>query len=141
MDWLREFYLFFQNSSRRSLPVSSETVLYRCFKEYFSLKISKNFTRKLQQFYYELARYRKRAIRSKRDLWTVHKFQTKSLWELEMLQKLLLLKVLFTKVIKAHSYFLWQCFLIIFMRQTLADDFWGLHKNKNCTFPLSLQLH
>ena len=37
--------------------------------------------------------------------------------------------------------FLWQCFLIIFMRQTLTDDFWGLHKNKNCTFPLSLQLY
>ena len=22
------------------------------------------------------------------------------------------------------------------MRQTLTDDFWGLHKNKNCAFPL-----
>ena len=32
--------------------------------------------------------------------------------------------------------FLWQCFLIIFMRQTLSDDFWVLHKSKNCAFPL-----
>ena len=24
----------------------------------------------------------------------------------------------------------------IFMRQTLTDDFWGLHKNINCVFPL-----
>ena len=23
------------------------------------------------------------------------------------------------------------------MRQTLTDDFWGLHKNMNCVFPLS----
>ena len=25
----------------------------------------------------------------------------------------------------------------IFMRQTLTDDFWGLHKNMNCAFPLN----
>ena len=24
----------------------------------------------------------------------------------------------------------------IFIKQTLADDFWGLHKNMNCAFPL-----
>ena len=24
----------------------------------------------------------------------------------------------------------------IFMRQTLTDDFWELHKNMNCAFPL-----
>ena len=24
----------------------------------------------------------------------------------------------------------------IFMRQTLTDDFWELHKNMNCVFPL-----
>ena len=24
----------------------------------------------------------------------------------------------------------------IFMRQTLTDDFWRLHKNANCAFPL-----
>ena len=52
MDWLHEFYLFFRNTSRRPLPVSSETVLYR--REYFSLKMSKNFTRTLQQCYYKL---------------------------------------------------------------------------------------
>ena len=23
----------------------------------------------------------------------------------------------------------------VFMRQTLIDDIWGLHKNMNCTFP------
>ena len=32
--------------------------------------------------------------------------------------------------------FLWQCFLIFFLRQTLTDDFWVLHKNMNCAFPL-----
>ena len=42
-----------------------------------------------------------------------------------MLQKLLLLKVFFK-----------QCFLIVFMKQTLIDDFSGLRKNKNCAFPL-----
>ena len=30
--------------------------------------------------------------------------------------------------------------LNIFMRQTLTNDFWGLHKNMNCAFPLSLKL-
>ena len=25
----------------------------------------------------------------------------------------------------------------IFLRQTLTDDFWGLHKNMNCAFPLT----
>ena len=81
---------------------------------------------------------RKHAIRSKSDLWTFDGFQTKPLWKLEMLQKLLLLKVFFTKVMKTHNYFfLWWCFLIIFIRQTLTYDFLGLHKNKNCTFPLN----
>ena len=28
-------------------------------------------------------------------------------------------------------------YLLIFMRQTLTDNFRGLHKNKNCAFPLS----
>ena len=36
-----------------------------------------------------------------------------------------------------QSLFLWQCFLIFFMRQTLTNDFWGLHINKNCAFPLT----
>ena len=26
----------------------------------------------------------------------------------------------------------------IFMRQTLTDGFWGLHKNMNCAFPLNI---
>ena len=28
----------------------------------------------------------------------------------------------------------------IFMRQTLTDDFWGLHKNMNCAFPLNRKM-
>ena len=36
VSWILSF--FFQNTSRRPLPASSETVLYRCFKEYFCLK-------------------------------------------------------------------------------------------------------
>ena len=33
--------------------------------------------------------------------------------------------------------FSWLYFLIFFMRKTLTDDFWGLHKNMNCAFPLT----
>ena len=44
-------------------------------------------------------------MRLKSDFWTFDEFRTKLLWTLEMLQKLILLKVLFTKVIKTHSYF------------------------------------
>ena len=33
--------------------------------------------------------------------------------------------------------FLWQCFLIFFIRKKLTDEFWGLHKNMNCAFPLN----
>ena len=42
--------------------------------------------------------------------------------------------------LKKHTItFLWQTVLFnIFMRQTLTDTFWGLHKNMNCVFPLSL---
>ena len=48
------------------------------------------------------------------DSWWI---SNKSLWKLEMLQKLLLLKIFFTKVIKTQNhFFLVQCFLIIFMR-------------------------
>ena len=46
-----------------------------------------------------------------------------------MLQELLLSKVFFTKVIKTHNYFFHE-------RNTLTDDFEGLHK-KNCAFPLT----
>ena len=46
----------------------------------------------------------KRAIPWKSDLWTFDEFQTK--WKLEILQKLLLLKVFFTLVIKTlNDYF------------------------------------
>ena len=34
--------------------------------------------------------------------------------------------------------FLWTVLFDIFMRQTLASDFLGLHKNMNCAFPLRL---
>ena len=40
------------------------------------------------------------------------------------------------KLLKHTITFLWQCFLIKLMRQTLTDDFWGLRKNMNCAFPL-----
>ena len=33
---------------------------------------------------------------------------------------------------------LWQRFLIIFIRQTLTDYFWGPNENMNCAFPLRL---
>ena len=35
---------------------------------------------------------------------------------------------------------MWQCFLIIFMRQTLTNDFWWLLKNANCAFPLDINI-
>ena len=34
--------------------------------------------------------------------------------------------------------FLWQCFLIFFMRKKLTNDFCGFHKNMNCLFLLSI---
>ena len=36
--------------------------------------------------------------------------------------------------------FMWQCFLIFFIRKKLTDDFWGLHKNMNCAFPLEFHI-
>ena len=33
--------------------------------------------------------------------------------------------------------FLWTVVYNIFMRQTLTDDIWGLHKNMNCAFLLN----
>ena len=32
--------------------------------------------------------------------------------------------------------FLWKVLFNIIMRQLLNDDFWELHKNMNCEFPL-----
>ena len=34
--------------------------------------------------------------------------------------------------------FLWTVLFNIFMRQTLINDFWGLHKKMNCAFPLMM---
>ena len=55
-------------------------------------------------------------------------FQTKPLWKLVILEKLLLLKVFFTLLIKTHNYFFVTVLFNIFMRQTLTDDVWGLQK-------------
>ena len=41
------------------------------------------------------------------------------------------------QAIKTHNDFLVTVLFNIFMRQTLTDYFWGLHKNMNCTFPLT----
>ena len=58
---------------------------------------------------------RKRVICSKSDRWTFDGFQTKPLWNLEILWKLLILKFFFTWVITTHNYFfLWQRFLIFY---------------------------
>ena len=51
MDWLRELYIFFLEhlqTCRRPLPVSQEEFFKRVSKN-TSLKISKNFRRKLPQ--------------------------------------------------------------------------------------------
>ena len=32
-----------------------------------------------------------------------------------------------------------ESFLHLSYKQTLTDDFWGLHKNMNCAFPLTIQ--
>ena len=37
--------------------------------------------------------------------------------------------------------FLWTMLFNIFMRQTLPDDFWVLHKNMNCMFPLNVTIN
>ena len=29
---------------------------------------------------------------------------------------------------------------LYFLRKTLTDDFWGLHKNMNCAFPLTINV-
>ena len=34
--------------------------------------------------------------------------------------------------------FLWQYFLLFFLRKKITNDFWGLHKNMNCAFPLKI---
>ena len=37
--------------------------------------------------------------------------------------------------------FLWTMLFNIFLRQTLPDDFWVLHKNMNCMFPLNVTIN
>ena len=42
------------------------------------------------------------------------------------------------KLLKYTIPFLVTVLFNIFIRQTLTDDFWRLHKNKNCAFPLKV---
>ena len=49
----------------------------------------------------------------------------------EILQKLLLLKVFLNGDIKTRSYFFVAVLFKIFMKQTLTNDFLGLHKSMN----------
>ena len=79
-----------------------------------------------------------KAIHSKSDLWTFDESQTKPLWKLEMLQKLPLKNFLYRGYKSTQLVFLWQCFLNIFTKQTLNNDFSGLHKNNNCVSPFPL---
>ena len=60
----------------------------------------------------------------------------KTFWKLEILKKLLLLKVFFTSVTKTQLLFFVTPLFNIFMKQTLTNDFWGLHKIMNSAFPL-----
>ena len=67
--------------------------------------------------------YKKRAIRSKSDLWTFDGAAT--------------FKSFFHQSYKSTPLlFLCHCFLINFMTQTLNNNFWVLHKNKSRAFPL-----
>ena len=42
---------------------------------------------------------------------------------------------------KTQLLVLWIVLLNILMRQTLTNDFWELHKNMNCAFPLRKNVH
>ena len=89
----------------------------------------------------------KRAICLKGDVWTFDGFQTKLLWKLEILENLLLLKFLFTWVIKTHNNFFCDR-AFEYSLQTNINQwfffFWGgggeLQKNMNCAFPLIIIL-
>ena len=54
---------------------------------------------------------------------------------LEILQKLLFKSFLHLKT--DNYFFLWQSYLIFLTRKILTVDFWELHKNMNCVFPLT----
>ena len=87
---------------------------------------------------HQKSNYRKPTIRSKKDLWTFHGFQTKSLLKLKILQKMLLLKVFFHLSYKnTQLLFLWKWFLIFLCNKALTNNFWWLRKNKNWAFPLT----
>ena len=96
MDRLGEFYLSFL-----LYPVSSETVLYRCFEEYFSLKISQE--KNLCNFIINL--------QVKGNAQFVQKvtfeplISNKTITRIGNVTKAATFKVRFTKLIKAYSYF------------------------------------
>ena len=72
------------------------------------------------------------------NLWWI---SNKTIMEIENVSKAVTFKSFAHQIIKTHNYFfLRQYFSIIFMRQTLTDYFWGLHKNKNSVFPLKSTL-
>ena len=57
--------------------------------------------------------------------------------EVENIAKAATLKSFLHLSYKKHTVtFLWECFLIFSGDKHLTDDFWGLHKNMNCAFPL-----
>ena len=65
--------------------------------------------------------------------------QKMKLWGLEKLQKLLLLKFCSPTLQKHTIKFFFVTVLFNYFYETiLPDDFWGIHKNKNCTFPFLL---
>ena len=43
------------------------------------------------------------------------------------------------KLLKHTVTFFVTVLFVIFMKQTSTDDIWGLHKNMNCAFPLTLK--
>ena len=62
------------------------------------------------------------------------RFQIKPLRKLEMLQAATFKSFLHQSYKSTQLLFLWQCFVIIFMRQTLTDYFWWLHKIRIARF-------
>ena len=61
--------------------------------------------------------------------------------EVENISKAATFKSLFHlnyKITQLFNFFFVTVLFNIFMRQTLIDDFWELHKNMNCAFPLKI---
>ena len=68
------------------------------------------------------------------NLWWI---QGKTIMEIENVQKAATVKSFFHQSYKSTPLlFLCHCFLIIFMTQTLNNNFGGLHENKSRVFPL-----